>query len=143
MKARIISQKYIYENNVTVCLLKVQFRDIAGDYEALFALGEYLGVDFIGKDMTFRGIAKCSPEDNYDKIYGEILAESRAFEKLYRTAQRIAFYMAKYYRKRMRKALEDNDKYTFLLEEEDRQQEFDNMNKSVIARKKAIARRSK
>lgn len=41
-------------------------------------------------NQTFRGIAKCSPDDAFDEMYGKDLAFQRAYNKYFKNQKRIA-----------------------------------------------------
>ena len=83
-------------NEVTVrCISKINLTKIPGiDNEVLNSILKAFPKvnynDFLKEFIYYtEANAKCSPEDNYDKVLGQRIAESRAQEKAYNIARRI------------------------------------------------------
>lgn len=95
-KVRFKKPKFIVKNNVTTCILKV---DLALDTTKLIHRFSYIYNNTlikklpkeISEDLQFTciGVAKCGPDDTFDKRTGEIMSESKAKKHAFKMAQNI------------------------------------------------------
>lgn len=101
----------IYNERVTIVTLEGQIKNIP--YECFLTLSKWLdtqsNVTIESKfyhscsamHFTVEGKAKRNPDDEFDPVLGERLAESRAKLKLYRFLYRVCDYCYKYYTKQL------------------------------------------
>lgn len=120
IKASIISQKYFHNGDTTVCLIHAQIKSYS-----------YLSSTI----KVFRGKSKRNSDDTYDQAIGDILAESRAFEKLYKYCNHLAEEWKSELLKSYDEFCIDSIKYRNLLQDEKDQQEWDNLVESAKRRK--------
>ena len=128
-KARILKQEFFIGFNTVVCVLTSKI-SINAD-----------SIDMQTKVFKVKGKAKCSPEDLFDIETGKIIAESKAFEKLYRKTNKLLADVLNHVTAASRIIKADIDKHTNLILEEMEQQKAENVAISVNKRKEAIKRR--
>lgn len=134
MKLSIISKEFIHNKNIVVCVLKVKPRTTTKIGYLIDGAMDYPDI------ITVSGKAKCSKYDKFDSNFGEILAESRAFEKLYKRVLNAIDKVSSQYEKELKELHSIIDRYTDLLTNEKEQQYEENVVASV---KNRIAHRKK
>ena len=134
MKLSIISKEFIHNGNVVVCVLKVRPRPNTRISYVIEGAMKYPNT------ITVSGKAKCSKYDEFDLDFGEILAESRAFEKLYRKVLNAIDKVTTQYEKEFKELLNITDRYADLITNEKEQQYEENVVASV---KNRVAHRKK
>lgn len=94
-KVRFEKPKFIVKNNVTTCVIKAR---IALESTSLKHRYSYMNDPKLYKEFkdvesllqfTCIGVAKCGPDDVFDKRTGEIIAESKAKKYAFKMAQNI------------------------------------------------------
>lgn len=122
IKASIISQKYFHSENTTVCIIETRIEINCGTVIVL--------------ERTFKGKAKKHPDDSYNSYVGDILAESRAFEKLYKFFYKLAIDLRDAVYKQFECLHDVSIKYKGLIKSEQTQQEWEELVNSAERRRK-------
>lgn len=91
IKVTILEQKFIQNGNTTICIVRTEsVNDIVGKLtgEVLWPgfkfenkLKKHLKVD-VYKPLEFKGIAVCSPNDEYCELMGRDVAENKAHREM-------------------------------------------------------------
>lgn len=141
MKIRILDQKYFTNDLVTVCKVTCRLVKPVRDYYLCNASKFFKEFGFyMDESFVITGIAKCSSEDEFDPITGMILAESRAFRKVYSMGVKITDFMLNDIKKEYEDAVSTAEKYKRLVEQETSVENYSNLVESAKRRKKAIER---
>lgn len=103
------------KNNVCTAIISECALDALAEYYKQTQNNVALNrMDLFLMDNTFVGIAKCSPEDEFDERVGKNLAFQRAYEKYLKQKRRVMFDIADYVEKWAditRRYLKENKRY--------------------------------